>query len=200
MDILSVGYDDFNGQLKHNVSAHPKVDRKTGEMLTFGYNFEKPLIHYSLINKDGKVTNSLDIPISSIRMIHDFAVTENYVIFPDLPLEFRPDAALHDKFIFQFDENKTSKYGIMRRDNNDVSKIQWFYLPNHYVFHYVNAWEYKNDDGQTIIRMFGCVQNHIDIDLDHGEHPFAAGAQAPKLTKFEFNLSTGLPTMQVKEE
>jgi carotenoid cleavage dioxygenase-like enzyme len=25
-DIKSIGHDDFNGQLKHNVSAHPKVD------------------------------------------------------------------------------------------------------------------------------------------------------------------------------
>ena len=90
-DIKSIGHDDFDGQLTHNVSAHPKVDRKTGDLLTFGYNVEKALLHYTLIDKNSKITSSLDIPISSIRMIHDFAVTENHVIFPDLPLEFRPD-------------------------------------------------------------------------------------------------------------
>ena len=51
-DILSIGHDDFNGQLTHNVSAHPKVDQKTGEMMAYGYDVEKAVIHYSLIDKN----------------------------------------------------------------------------------------------------------------------------------------------------
>ena len=39
-DIKSIGFFDFGGQLKHNCSAHPKVDRKTGELLIFGYSME----------------------------------------------------------------------------------------------------------------------------------------------------------------
>lgn len=62
-DILSVGHDDFDGQLKHNVSAHPKVDRKTGHMMAFGYNLETGVIHYSLFNKDRKIISALDIPL-----------------------------------------------------------------------------------------------------------------------------------------
>jgi carotenoid cleavage dioxygenase len=37
----SVGYEDFGGTLKHQVSAHPKLDAKTGELITFGYNVAK---------------------------------------------------------------------------------------------------------------------------------------------------------------
>ena len=100
-DIKSIGHDDFDGELKHNVSAHPKVDRKTGEMMAFGYDIENKCVHYSLINKLRKVTSSLSIPISSPRMIHDFMITENHVIFPDLPLEFNPPKAVKNKgFIF----------------------------------------------------------------------------------------------------
>jgi len=57
-DITSIGFDDFDGQLTHNVSAHPKVDRKTGELLCFGYGLDdgKGVIHYSLFNKDRKLT------------------------------------------------------------------------------------------------------------------------------------------------
>lgn len=87
----------------------------------------------------------MDVPISSGRMIHDFAITENYVIFPDLPMEFRPDLVLKGKFVFQFDESKPARYGIMKRYNRVVEQIQWFELPNHYCFHFANAWEYKND-------------------------------------------------------
>lgn len=34
----SVGYQDFEGTLHHVVSAHPKVDKKTGELMAFGYD------------------------------------------------------------------------------------------------------------------------------------------------------------------
>ena len=37
-DIKSIGFDDFGGQLTHNVSAHPKVDARTGELCAFGYD------------------------------------------------------------------------------------------------------------------------------------------------------------------
>ena len=37
-DIKSIGHERFRGQLKHNVSAHPKVNRRTGEFFAFGYD------------------------------------------------------------------------------------------------------------------------------------------------------------------
>jgi carotenoid cleavage dioxygenase-like enzyme len=37
-DIKSIGFETFNGQLKHNVSAHPKTDYRTGEFCAFGYD------------------------------------------------------------------------------------------------------------------------------------------------------------------
>lgn len=117
-DIKSIGHDNFGGQLTHNVSAHPKVDRSTGEMFAFGYDVgtsKVPCIHLSVINKDRKCTSSVDVPITNSRMIHDFAITENYAIFPDLPMELRPDLVMKGKFIFNYDESKPSRYGIMKR-------------------------------------------------------------------------------------
>lgn len=49
-DIKSIGCDDFNGQLTHNVSAHPKVIATTGEFMAFGYDMQKPMVHYSLFD------------------------------------------------------------------------------------------------------------------------------------------------------
>jgi len=41
--IESVGYNDFDGSMKHACTAHPKNDVKTGELMTFGYDFvDKP--------------------------------------------------------------------------------------------------------------------------------------------------------------
>ena len=51
-DIKSIGYDDYEGQLIHNVSAHPKVDARTGNLYAFGYNFTEPILHFSVFDKN----------------------------------------------------------------------------------------------------------------------------------------------------
>lgn len=79
----------------------------------------------------------------------------------------------------------------MRKENTTENKIQWFTLPNHYVFHYANAWEEKNELGQDIIVMFGCPQDIVDIALEK-DHPFFEDENFRiKFAKFTFNLVTG---------
>jgi len=51
LDIKSIGHDNFDGDLTHNVSAHPAVDKKTGEFLTFGYHVDGSYLSYSVFNK-----------------------------------------------------------------------------------------------------------------------------------------------------
>jgi len=57
--------------------------------MTFGYNLTgDPWLQYSLFDKDGNLKNYQDISIRGPVMMHDFAVTENHVIFGDCPYEF----------------------------------------------------------------------------------------------------------------
>ena len=63
----------------------------------------------------------------------------------------------------------------MRRDCNDETKIQWFEFESHYVFHYVNAWEERNEKGEEIIKFYGGVFKNFEPDMKSypfGEHPF----------------------------
>jgi carotenoid cleavage dioxygenase-like enzyme len=43
-----------------------------------------------VITKEGAMLDPVPITISESVMMHDFAITENYSIFMDLPLLFRP--------------------------------------------------------------------------------------------------------------
>lgn len=117
--------------------------------------------------------NKLDVEITNKRMIHDFGITENHIIFPDLPMEFSPEKVFKEMKgpVFRWDNNQPSRYGIMKKMCNQNSQIQWFELPNHWVFHYVNAWEQNNSDGQLLINMYACAHFKADIAFD-GEHPF----------------------------
>ena len=101
--------------------------------------------------------HTTNIPISSRRMIHDFMITENYIIIPDSPLEFNPEAPIKEsKFIFQFAAEKPSRYGIMPR-NGTSTEVKWFDFPSHMVFHYINAWEEKNEAGDDTIKAYGSL-------------------------------------------
>jgi hypothetical protein len=60
------------------------------EMFTFGYSHEPPYCTYRVISKDGAMLDPVPITIPESVMMHDFAITENYSIFMDLPLLFRP--------------------------------------------------------------------------------------------------------------
>ena len=164
------------------MSAHPKVDRKTGELIAFGYELfpedgSKNHLKYSLFDEKNQLKNKLEIPISGPVMIHDIAITEQYVVFNDLPMEFRPDSLVKGEPTFKFNKELPGRYGIMKRDCTDAEDIKWFELPNHYVFHYVNAWEKKAPNGDDLIVMFGCVLNDVNLDYkvkekDGSEHPF----------------------------
>lgn len=101
------------------MSAHPKVNAVTGEFCAFGYNMEKPYVHYSIFDRNKKLLNKMDVKITSMRMIHDFPITNNYIIIPDLPMEFKPDKAIKEGgFVFKFDQKQDAKYAIMHKMNN----------------------------------------------------------------------------------
>lgn len=122
-DLLSKGFDDFDGQLDHAVSAHPKVDRRTGELLAFGYNVTKPSINYSLFDKSRKLKFKTEIPITSVRMVHDFLATENLIIVPDLPLEAVPkEAVMQKRFLFKYEPDRMCRYGVFDRNEPQADK------------------------------------------------------------------------------
>lgn len=64
------------------------------EMFTFGYSHTPPYITYRVITKEGTMLDPVPITISEPIMMHDFAITENYAIFMDLPLYFRPKVTI----------------------------------------------------------------------------------------------------------
>lgn len=129
-------------------------------------------------------------------MIHDFMMTENYVIIPDSPLEFKPERPIKEKkFVFAFDNTRPSRYGIMKRNCQNPDQVRWFELPGHMVFHYINAWEEKNEAGDDIIRCYGCAVAGDKFNLDFTEeHTFLNDSNAthlPTLNRYIFNLTTG---------
>jgi carotenoid cleavage dioxygenase len=79
----TVGLYDFDGELPSlTFTAHPKIDPVTKELVCFGYEAKgdgTPDICYFSVQPGGKFSEVAWATCPVVAMIHDFAVTENYV-------------------------------------------------------------------------------------------------------------------------
>jgi carotenoid cleavage dioxygenase-like enzyme len=138
---------DYNGKLASNMTAHPKIDGKSGEMLFFGYDLVAPFLRYHKANKEGDLVRNVDIELPAGVMMHDFGVTARRVIFMDLPVIVDLDLIEQGiGFPFRWDEDHQARLGIMDRDANSDT-VTWIDIDPCYVFHTLNSY----DDGDKII-------------------------------------------------
>jgi carotenoid cleavage dioxygenase len=147
-DLSTVGRYDFGGKLRSPMTAHPKIDPVTGEMLFFGYNpFGPPWLRYHLVSADGELVRSQDIDIQGPSMVHDFAITERNVVFLDLPVVFDFDLVGKRPFPAEWKPDYGARVGVMPRDGGNAD-VRWFDVELCYVFHPLNAYD---DNGNVVI-------------------------------------------------
>ena len=173
------------------ISAHPKVDERTGELMFFNYSKHAPYMHYGLVGPDDRLSHYQPIPLAGPRLPHDMAFTENYVIFNDLPAFW--DAALLERNIHavRFHEGLPSRFAVVPRRGGEP---RWFEAAPTYVLHWLNAYE----DGDEIV-LDGYFQEDptpqpkADAPPGYGammayldEHAFRS-----KLHRWRFNLKDG---------
>ena len=145
----SLGSWTFNGALEGPMTAHPKMDPKSGEMLFFGYMADGPFgrgVSYQVVSAAGELVRSerFEAPFSS--MMHDFIATDEHVIFPIFPLTGSLERAMQGKPAFAWEPEKGTHIGIMPRGGS-VADLRWFEMDPCYVFHPMNAYT----DGNRIV-------------------------------------------------
>jgi carotenoid cleavage dioxygenase len=128
------------------VSAHPKVDDATGELLFFNYGKEAPYMHYGVVAEDDTLVHYVDVPLPGPRLPHDMAFTENYAILNDLPLFWAPGFLEHNVHLPRFHRDLPSRFAVIPRRGRSED-IMWFEAHPTYVLHFTNAYE----DGDEIV-------------------------------------------------
>ena len=176
------GYENFSGNLKTSMTAHPKICPETGELLSFSYfSFEQPFLTYHRINSDGQLIQSEGIEIPNMVMMHDFNVTRNYVIFMDLPLVLNL-SLLETGVPFGFDPSAGARLGVMPRNGTNAD-VRWFEIDPCYVFHPVNAYD---------------VDEKIVIHVSRQPEAFGSSsddyAEVGRLWRWTIDLSLGTVT------
>jgi len=190
----TVGPYTFEGKLRQPFTAHPKVDPVTGEMMFFGYSPLAPLIKYSVANAAGELVRTESVKLRRPVMMHDFAVTENYSIFMDLPVVFGGQAPAQGKAPtvgMTFERELGSRFGLLPR-HGQGSEVRWFEAESCFVFHTLGAYETDQQVHLVACRMTDypdAVQIGMAPQTANG-NPFAAGPQA-RLYEWTFDLTTG---------
>lgn len=148
------GLHTFDGQLNEITpfSAHPKIDHRTGELFNFGVSFSAlhPALNVFRFGRDGKLVFRRRHPLPYPASMHDFAVSERFIVFYVSPLVLRIDAlmqqgaTLMDALAWQ--PERGSRLLILSRDTGDL--VGSLDIGNRYCLHLVNAFD---RDGQLVV-------------------------------------------------
>ncbi|KAJ5201059.1 hypothetical protein N7449_005862 [Penicillium cf. viridicatum] len=146
--LITKGHDAFIGvSATKPFTAHPHVDPKTGDLIGFGYmldGLESGSISAYIINKDGKATYKRDLEFPSGSMMHDCAVTDNYIIIMRMPfiIDYK-DVEKPGNHQWYYDEKSPAWFGVIPRDLS--VPVRWFQYKNCLPIHSGASWE---EDGK----------------------------------------------------
>src|SRR5580700_3014745 len=145
-ELDTVGPCNFGGTLPGGFAAHTKLDHETGELHAIAYFWAWDHVQHVIIDPAGQVTRTTDIPVSDGPMMHDFALTRDFVVLLDLPVTFSLKAVEAGRELpYVWNPDHQARVGLLPRDGS--GEVRWFNLDPCWVFHCLNAY----DDGGRVV-------------------------------------------------
>ena len=182
----TVGEYDFDGRLAGPMTAHPKLDPETGEMLFFGYSPFPPYLTYHVAAADGALVRSEVIDVAWPSMMHDFAITKDHVVFILCPLVFSFERLAERGGAFSWEPERGTRLGVMPRRGGNAD-VRWFDTDPSYVFHPMNAYE----DGDAIVLDVARYGRLDFMSAAAVEEPGYRDANAARLHRWRIDLARG---------
>lgn len=128
-------------------SAHPKVDRD-GTIWSFGYLPGSGRLVLYRIDSKGQLKTAAMVETADADMIHDFAITDRWLVFVLMPLVFDPESTRGDgSFLSRLQWQGEQRGGtVLLVDKSSLAIRHRFQIPATPFFHLGNAW----DDGSSV--------------------------------------------------
>ena len=184
----TLGRWSFDGRLPRNMTAHPRIDPASGEMLFFA-NFPTGRasndIAFYAANASGELATSEVFQGPYPALIHDFAITNDFVVFAICPVIVSVKRMMAGGPLIAWEPGRGTHVGVFPR-NGGTQHVRWFSRTSCMVWHLMNAFD--DDHGIVVdvveqkVPMFptaeGATPDHRDTSqyllrwrLDWGRHP-----------------------------
>ena len=181
-DLSRARVHDFDGSLASPMTAHPKVDPDTGELVFFGSDvFGPPFLRYHVVDAGGVLVRTEEIDIPRATMIHDFGLTSTRAVFLDLPVVFDLGLAAEGRSLpYRWMPDAGARVGVMPRSGGNAD-VHWIGIDPVYVFHVLNAY----DDGNSVV--MDVIRYDQAFDTAPGE---VISSDLPSLARWTIDLGT----------
>ena len=188
----TIGDHDFDGAVtSRTMTAHPKVDPVTGEMIFYGSAARgetTPDIAVYVADEKGVIVREEWLVAPYASMIHDFAVTERWIVLPIMPTTSDLERIKAGGSIYDWTPDLGMYFGLLPRDASAGTDVRWIPADPRWAYHVMNAF----DDGDLV---------HLDV-TESSVQPFPwfhvdAGVTwspdlaTPRLTRWTIDTTDG---------
>lgn len=186
--LSTLGEYSPNNNQSVELGPHTRFDPMTGELFLICYNIKPPYLVCHKIDPQGDLVETVSIDKPYATMMHDFLLTQNYIVFIDCPAVLDAEGFSTGGDFLSWQPGLGTRVGVLPR-HKAKGMIQWFDIDPFFAFHFANAYE---------------IENKIIIDYVHHENlKFATKAKSigwPKLYKMMVDLNSKKVINQVMAE
>lgn len=145
----------FKGQLQSKTfTAHPKTDSRTGNLLGFGYEAKghnTTDVNVFEYTPDGRKVWEAWVNVPYVGMLHDYQVTENFVMLYVIPLAIDEAQIARGGIHWSWYSGQPTYFGYFRR-GGDGKDIKWIKGPERSATHMMGGF----DDGKRL---------YVDVEM-----------------------------------
>jgi carotenoid cleavage dioxygenase len=170
----TLGRWDFHGKwTATSMSAHPKIDPLTGQMIAYGYQAKGDLsddIAVYTVNPAGHIVNEVWLKSPYLGIIHDIAITQKHILIPVIARTTSLERLKTGEPMWEWNGDLPTMIGVLPRDG-DAKDVRWFKGPSRNTLHFLNASD---------------ADNKITMEL-----PVSDGERTPsQIKRWTFNLNS----------
>ncbi|MFI9803531.1 carotenoid oxygenase family protein [Streptomyces sp. NPDC052301] len=187
------GTHDFGGTLEGAFTAHTKFDAHAGELHAIAYYPAWDHVRHLVVDPAGRIARTTRIPVADAPMMHDFALTERYVVVFDLPVTFDPEAAGRGAPVpYVWNRRHPTRVGVMPRSGR--GPVRWFGIEPVFYSHTLNAY----DEGDRVVVDLTAYPAPFQVAGPGTDDPRAVGT--PRLERWTVDLRHGHVRQRVLDD
>jgi len=188
----SEAFETWQGRMQSQTfTAHPKIDPKTGNMVAIGYAASGLCtddVSYMEVSPDGELVREAWFKVPYYCMMHDFGITEDYLLVHIVPSIGNWDRLEKGLPHFGFDTTLPVYFGVVpRRDGVTDADVRWFKRDNCFASHVLNAWQ-EGSKIHFIVPESG--NNFFPFFPDVHGAPFDPAGMMTKLTDWVVDMAS----------